>query len=99
MTGFSTRSTTYFERNDGGSGTRSSAPLTGFEDVLATHVGLKYSRNGDAPVFELILFHDGNQRTRGGDGGRIQRVNDGLVGVARLTVADAESVGLIVGAV
>ena len=42
---------------------------------------------------------DGGGDGGGGDGGGVEGVDNGLVGVAGLTVADVQAVGLIVGAV
>ena len=75
------------------------APIARLKHRLAAHEGLENIGHRDAAVLKLVLFHDSDQCPRSSDGSGIERVDDGLVGVAWLAVADTQTVGLIVGTV
>ena len=76
-----------------------SSPAARFEDVLTAHQRLKRLGDGDPTVLKLVLLHNGDQGTGRGHRRRVEGVNDGLVGVAWLPVANAKPVRLIVRAV
>ena len=59
-------------RDDGLCCGRKPSEGAGFEHALTAHVGLQHIGHPHAPVLELVLLHDGDQRAAGGHGRRIQ---------------------------